>query len=248
MVERGSVGAPGLLRLADDKTIPSVAMDFDNTFFDSISFFSELFRQAQGKEYKRHMFTDPSWWHTFGFLTDAEEATFDKIYTSALTDVIRSNGFLPFRFGAHLLDELAEVTYVDFVTAVPRRLEPALKTLVERAFTSKPKVLIVDSVEQKAVMPYDFYIDDSPKLAKAIQAYNKLKQRKFHKRCLMPAMPYNADIEEGNGVTRLPTPRDAIKLARKEAMAWTAARREPSLGALAPRHADAAATKSFLKG
>ncbi len=71
---------------------------------------------------------------------------------------------------------------------------------------------------------------------------------KFHKRHRMPAMPYNAGMEEGNDVTRLPISRDAIKPARVEAVAWTAARREAALDATAPRRADAAVTKSYLKG
>ena len=55
---------------------------------------------------------------------------------------------------------------------MPRKLEPTLKTSIARTFASKPRVMVVDTVVQKAAMLYDFYIYDSPKLANAVQAYN----------------------------------------------------------------------------
>lgn len=237
-----------LLRQNPD-SMPRVAMDFDNTFFDSLRFFMELFRQATGKRYTLQMFTDPRWWRTFGFVTEQQEADFNKLYVNALTDLISSDSFMPLKFEPHLLDKLAEVAHVDFVTAVPRPIELLLGTLISRKFpTSRPGVIIVDSIESKVMLPYDFFIDDSPKVAALVQAHNRLRSSKaYYKRHLMPAMPYNASVEESYGVTRLDLAGDAVRLARKEALAWTAERR-PVLDAPTPKAVGESPTKSYLKG
>lgn len=178
-----------------------VAVDVDGTLADVMPMWVEVYNE----EYSRNL--DYRSINKWAFFNDLGISTreFFRIFSKAWA---RWEEIKPTEENiAESMKTLYQLSSLDIVTGRSRDTLRYVKNWLEKHQLSYNRFVAVSAWQHKIYLPYEFYIDDSPDLARLASRSKKM--------VLLYNQPWNVGIKEGAWVKRINNLGEAIEILKR---------------------------------
>jgi len=177
-----------------------VAVDVDGTLADVMPMWVKVFNEEYSRNLDYRSINKWTFWSDLGIST----REFFKIFSKAWS---RWEEIKPIEENVAVsMKMLQQICSLDVVTGRTKDTLKYVKKWLEKHQITYDRFIAVSSWQQKIYLAYDFYIDDSPDLA-------RLAARK-RKMVLLYNQPWNKEVKEGVWVKRINNLSAAIEILK----------------------------------
>ena len=174
-----------------------VAVDIDGTLADVMPIWVKVYNEEYSKKLDYRSIKKWAFWSDLGIST----REFFRIFSKAWS---RWEEIKPMEENvAEKMKILHQLCLVDVVTGRTEDTLGYVKKWLEKHKISFNRFVAVSSWKYKLHLPYEFYIDDSPDLARLAERRKKI--------VLLYNQPWNTEIKEGAWVKRINNLSEAIE-------------------------------------
>jgi len=178
-----------------------VAVDVDGTLADVMPMWVKVYNEKYGKNLDYRGINKWAFWSDLGI----SSREFFQIFSKAWS---RWEEIKPMEENvAESIKTLQQFCSLDVVTGRTKDTLKYVKNWLEKHQISYDRFVAVSSWQHKIYLPYEFYIDDSPDLARLAPRRKKM--------VLLYNQPWNTEIKEGVWVKRINNLNEAIEILKR---------------------------------
>ena len=178
-----------------------VAVDVDGTLADVMPMWVKVYNEEYSKNLDCRSINKWAFWNDLGIST----REFFRIFSEAWS---RWEEIKPTEENiAESMKILHQICSLDVVTGRTKDTLRYVKKWLEKHQIQYNRFIAVSSWQHKLYLPYEFYIDDSPDLARLAPRRKKI--------VLLYDQPWNTEIKEGVWVKRINNLSEAIEILTK---------------------------------
>ena len=178
-----------------------VAVDIDGTLADVIPMWVKVYNEEYNKNLDYKSVNKWAFWDDLGISI----SEFFRIFSKAWS---RWEEIKPTEEDvSQTMDTLSQLCSLDIVTGRTRDTLGYVKNWLKKHQIPYDSFVAVSMWERKIRLPYEFYIDDSPDLARLAALNRKI--------VLVYSQPWNRHVEEGPWVKRINNLSEAIEILKQ---------------------------------